>query len=236
MRALDHGPAHLPHDLFAGAPERVVAAMKVHANTISHARLVALEDTFPRTRAAIGHDRFNALSRSFVEQPGVTARPIAEIGRDFDQFLTAHGEGEATADIARFEWFWLAAYHAPDVDPVTLAELAEYEPAVLMEQRLVCHPAACAGQFNAAVPRSLGAEIPGLADAAAILIARPHAEVLISPATLLMEKILGAARNPASIGNLVASASETWDASEEATAQVMEALVALLNAGALARG
>ncbi len=44
---------HLPDDLFAGPHERVLVGMKVHANTISHARLVALEETFPRTRDVI---------------------------------------------------------------------------------------------------------------------------------------------------------------------------------------
>ena len=71
MAALDHGPAHLPDGLFIGSPERVLAGMKVHANTISHARLVALEETFPRTREAIGHDRFNAHSRLFLDEPRV---------------------------------------------------------------------------------------------------------------------------------------------------------------------
>ena len=50
MRAIDLGPDFAPHDLFSAIPERVMLGLRVHANTISHARLVALEDTFPRTR------------------------------------------------------------------------------------------------------------------------------------------------------------------------------------------
>jgi len=36
------GPAHLPADLLAGGDAAVMRGLRVHANTISHARLVAL--------------------------------------------------------------------------------------------------------------------------------------------------------------------------------------------------
>jgi len=88
MQALDHGPAHLPQGLFTGSPERVLAGMKVHANTISHARLVALEDTFQRTRQFIGHESFNAHSRLFIQQPGVTGRRWRISARDFRHFCS----------------------------------------------------------------------------------------------------------------------------------------------------
>ena len=236
MQALDHGPAHLPGGLFAGTPERVLAAMKVHANTISHARLVELEDTFPRPREAMGHDRFNALSRCFIEQPDVTAQPLTEIGAGFDRFLLAQGAAQAEADLARFEWLWLTAYHAADAEPVTLADLAGFDPETLMAQRLVRHPAAHAGVFSETVHQAIGAEVPELLGAEAILLARPFAEVLISPATGLMEKFLCAARNADTIGNLVTAVSEPLGADDDAAAAVMAALVALLNAGALAKG
>jgi len=103
MQALDRGPAYLPEGIFAGPPERVLAGMKVHANTISHARLVALEETFPRTREHLGHDQFNAHSRLFIQQPGVTAAALADIGANFPAFLLEAGEGADAADLARFE-------------------------------------------------------------------------------------------------------------------------------------
>lgn len=233
MRALDHGPAHLPFDLFAGAPERVLAGMKVHANTIAHARLVALEDTFPRTRARIGHDRFNAASRAFLEQPGVTAQPHAEIGVGFAAFLAA--EGESAAELARFEWLWLRAYHAADAAPLELAALAGLDPEALLLIPVQRHPAADAGRFAALVHDEIGAEVPGLAEAAAILITRPEAEVLIAPASALMAAILAGAENPQTIGNLLTLGSESTGGTKDPVAAALQALVTLINAGALIR-
>lgn len=233
MRALDHGPNYLPYDLFAGSPERVLAGIKVHANTISHARLVALEDTYPRTRERIGHDRFNALSRTFLDQAGVTAQPHAEIGAGFAVFLAA--QGESAAELARFEWLWLRAYHSAETAPLELAGLVGSAPDDLLLIALQCHPAACAGRFAGMVHDEIGVEVDGLANAEAILITRPNADVLIAPATALMAEILAAAENPQTIGNLLTLGYELQDYAEDPVATAMQALVSLINAGALIR-
>lgn len=235
MLALDQGPEHLPADLFAGSSERVLAGMKVHANTISHARLVALEETFPRTREAIGHDRFNAQSRRFILQPGAATQALPEIGVGFDAFLIEAGEDHGAADLARFEWLWLQSYHAADTVPLTLCELAGLAPEALLDEVLGRHPAAVAARFAPQVHDLIGAEVPGLAQADAILITRPDAEVLVTPASALMEDLLAAAENPRAISNLLALGSELQSHEMQAADAAMQALVALINAGALIR-
>jgi hypothetical protein len=235
MAAIDHGPALLPESLFMGPPERVLAGMAVHANTISHARLVALEETFPRTRDAIGHGSFNAHSRSFLQRPATTARPLAAIGEGFDAFLIESGEEVGAVDLARFEWLWLAAYHAADVEPLELAALAGLVPQEMLALMLVRHPSAVAGNFAPFVHDLIGAEVPGIADAESILIARPDAEVLVFPASAGMAAILAAAENPQSIGNLLSQTSEPEDDEAKAVDASMQALAALINAGALIR-
>ncbi|MEQ5787938.1 putative DNA-binding domain-containing protein [Erythrobacter sp. NFXS35] len=233
MQAIDHGPAYLPEGLFAGSPDRVLAGMTVHANTISHARLVALEETFPRTREHIGHDPFNAHSRLFIQQPGVTAAALAEIGGKFAAFLLEAGEGAGVADLARFEWCWLNAYHAADAAPLSLDALTGMAPKALLEHTLARHPAASAGRFAPLVHDLISAEVPGLAAADAILIARPYADVLISPASALMAGVLTAAENPVTIGNLLASMAETPADEPAQLDAIMQSLAALINAGAL---
>lgn len=233
MAALDYGPAHLPQGLFAGSPERVFAGMKVHANTISHARLVALEDTFPRTREAIGHDRFNAHCRLFIQQSPVTAAPLTKIGAQFDTFLREADESAGMADLARFEWRWLQAYHAADAAPLALDALTGLDPEILLNQALLRHPAACAERFAPLVHDLIGAEVPELTEADAILIARPHADVLVSPASVLMADLLAAATKPVTIGNLVAGLSETSDDETAPVDAIMQSLAKLINAGAL---
>jgi len=235
MAALDHGPEHLPAELFAGSPERVLAGMKVHANTISHARLVALEETFPRTREHIGHDRFNQHSRLFLVQPGVTALPLALIGTGFDRFLIDQGEAAAAADLARFEWLWLTVYHAAEAEPLVLDVLTGFAPDELLEHMLVRHPAAFVSKFDPLVHQLIGAEVAGLDVAEAIVIARPQAQVLVSPASALMAQLLTAAKNPVTISNLLNQPGESMDNNEAAVAAIMQALVALINAGAIAQ-
>lgn len=235
MAALDHGPAHLPAELFAGSPERVLAGMKVHANTISHARLVALEETFPRTREHIGHDRFNEHSRLFLLQPGVTAQPLTQIGAGFEQFLIDEGEAAGAADLARFEWLWLTAYHAAEAEPLALDVLTSLAPDELLEHTIVRHPAAIVSRFDPLVHQVIGAEVAGLGAAEAIVIARPQAQVLVSPASALMAQLLAEAKNPVTIGNLLMQTGESMDNNEAAVAAIMQALAALINAGAIAR-
>jgi len=211
----------------------VLAGMKVHANTISHARLVALEETFPRTREAIGHDRFNAHSRLFLQQPGVTGQPHAAIGAGFDDFLSVQDERAGAADLARFEWLWLAAYNAADAAPLALAALAGLAPEAMLAVTLTRHPAAFASPFAPLVHDWIGAEVPGLANADAILITRPDAEVLVGPASAPMARMLAAAQNPLTIGNLLTRPGEHEEDEAQATDADMQALVALINAGAL---
>ncbi|MEO0056747.1 MAG: hypothetical protein RIT17_183 [Pseudomonadota bacterium] len=235
MAALDHGPAHLPHDLFAGTAERVLAGMAVHANTISHARLVALEDTFPRTLAHMGHADFNRLSRQFIERADVASQPLAAIGAGFAGFLTEQGDADGAADLARFEWRWLQSYHAADAEPLTLGALAGLDPDALLAVTLVAHPAASAAAYTPVVQTLLGAEVPELDGAEAILLTRPEAEVLVSPASTLMAEILALSRSPQPIGNLLAQGGEPHDDESQPVDAAMQALVTLINAGALVR-
>lgn len=234
-QALDHGPAYLPDHLFAGSRARVLLGMKVHANTISHARLVALEDTFPRVLALIGHARFNALSRAYLEQPGMTASTLHRIGEAFPDWLDSCGEARAVSDLARFEWLWLAAYHAREAIPLRLADLAGLSEEALLDLAIAAHPSASVGTFDRSVHAAIGTEVPGLADAAAMLIVRPESEVLVSPASAAMQAILTCLDVSDTIGNLLGRFSEP-DCNERLSSDdFMATLIALLEVGALIR-
>jgi len=233
MRAIGGGPAYLPSHLFEGSPARLLAGMKVHANTISHARLLALEETFPRTREVIGHERFNHFSRMFLDQPGATANALPDIGTGFEQFLAGVGETADIADLALFEWLWLQAYHAAEAEPFDLSNLAGKAPDELLALELVTHPAATARQFGQLVRQIIGAEVPEVSSAPGILIARPRAEVLISGASDMMIKLLMRAQGAISIGNLLDETGEQYKEDATEISPAMEALVALFNAGAL---
>jgi hypothetical protein len=235
MRALDHGPDHLPDALFCGNRSRALLGMKVHANTISHARLVALEDSFPRTRALLGHETFNELSRRYLDWPGVAAHPLAQIGRDFPAFLGATGESVVSADLAAFEWSWLEAYHAAEAPVLTLADLAGIGEEALLDIVLMRHPAARLLHLGSMVRAILGEEVLGLADADAILLTRPEAQVLVSPAASAMSAAFAQADKPVSICNLLKSCTEPDSKGQLPPDGITAALVALMEAGALKR-
>lgn len=235
MSALDQGPAHLPEGLFRGERARALLGMKIHANTISHARLVALEDTFPRTRSRLGTEAFNKLSRMYLDWPGVLGHPLALIGADFAAFLRAGGETLAEADLAAFEWAWLASYHAAEAPTLGLADLAGIAEAVLLEIVLERHPAAQLLCLNRLVHQIIGEEVPGLGDAPAILLTRPHAQVLVAPATTAMSAVFAQASTPVRICNLFGEGAEPEGEHQLPPDDIMNALIALMESGALQR-
>lgn len=124
MHAIALGPDHVPDTLFAGGRRAALRGLAVHANTISHARLVALEDSFPRTRLLLGETAFNVLSRAFLEA-GAGTQTLALIGRNFPVWLAGRDQPPGATDLARFEWTWLQCYHAADSPALSLSELAE---------------------------------------------------------------------------------------------------------------
>lgn len=232
MQALDNGPDFLPDRLFAGPHQRVLAGMKVHANTISHARLVALEDTFPRTLELLGHTRFNEHSRLYIRRPGVTAVALGNIGYGFGDFLAEQAEHLA-ADLARFEWSWLASFHAADAEPLKLADLAGIEPDELPGVPVIAHPAARLVRQEPATIARLG--LPPIDDTTdpALLIVRPKAEVRIVRPSAAMARLFEQAEECINIGNLLTASHEQGVKDQLSPEDLMPALIALIEAGAL---
>jgi len=167
--AINGGPDHLPDWLFAGDPAQILRGLRVHANTISHARLVALEETFPLCRDLLGAETFNRLSRHYVETNGARRQALADIGADFADWLREKAPLPAQ-DLARIEWAWLECYHAADAAALTLAELAGQSEAALLSLAVRRHPAARTVRLSSDAAAALD---PALAAARLVLLARP---------------------------------------------------------------
>src|SRR3546814_20675751 len=99
-----HGPGRLPTDLFAGSDAAVLRGLRVHANSISPARLVALEETFPRPRDYLGYEEFNRLSRRVVEEGGAQRRSLSDIGAGFADRMAERRGGEEWVRTWRTRW------------------------------------------------------------------------------------------------------------------------------------
>lgn len=214
-----HGPDHLPDGLFAGDEAAVLRGLRVHATTIFHARLVALEESFPRTRELLGDAEFNRVSRLFVEDGGASGRSLTNIGYGFAERLT----NRDAADLARAEWLWLQSYHAADAWTLQLIDLAGLDEASLLGLPVRGHPATHCLELNGKIAPLLD---PALAlDAGALLFVRPDADVRIVAVDVSVVALLADAKEISPLGNLIARL-------DEAHPDGGAAIAALIDAGA----
>ena len=145
----------------------------MHANNISHARHIALEQTYPRVLELIGLDRFHAVAEAFLESDGVACRCLDAVGHGFERFL----DDPTHRNLARAEWAWLESFHAAEGNPLALTELAAFEATALMCASFALHPAT----------RWFALEYPGWVawdnampgEGNVILFTRPESEVLV---------------------------------------------------------
>lgn len=234
VATINDGPDALDAKLFFGSPERIILGLKAHANTISHARLVALEESFPLTRAEIGEDQFNGLSREYVETAPAKACDLAQIGLNFAMFLSnippsSSGEGlnAQICDLAAAEWAWLESYHAADASPLSLEAIGVLAEADLLNLPVILHPSARICPLHAPLAASLAHLTEGT-QPAAIFIVRPEAEVrllAIDDLTLLTAQNC---LHPTTIGNLLTLASEQGEETDP-----IGPVLTLIGAGAL---
>ncbi len=226
ITTINKGPAALDPNLFAGNRDRILLGLKAHANTISHARLVALEATFPLTNAAMGAESFNTVSRQFCETAEARACDVALIGAGFAGYLAGHAATDII-DLARIEWAWLESYHSADAGAMALADLAKLDEAALLSLNITAHPAARivglgSQDFN------LIPELGDVTDAVSILITRPDNEVRLLPLDTVSAKIFATAQNGTQMCNLLEIATEYNDEAEP-----LAPIIALIGAGAL---
>lgn len=179
--ALAFGPDHCPPDLFSGPVDAIVRGLKAHANHISHARHVAMEETYLRTRDLLGAEAFFDAAESHLDRAAALRAPMAGIGSSFAEQLTGPAR-----DLAMVEWAWLEAHGAADAPAFDLAAIAEASAEAVVSSIVSLHPAT--RRVDLAHPAEFtweGAPMP----AATILVTRPRYDVLVTaidPSTALL--------------------------------------------------
>jgi hypothetical protein len=224
VHIINEGPAALSDGLFAGPIDRVLLGLKAHANTISHARLVALEESFPLTRQHLGEAEFNQLSRDFTETAEAQASDNNQISAGFAQFLASKQADQNAVELAQIEWAWLQSYHAADADALELSAIAGLGEAALLDFTLKWHPATRLVHLIA----QLSPQLPELTGADAILIVRPAAEVRLLALDAATTSVALACKKSTTISNLLALASE-----QAVIADPSGPVLTLIGAGAL---
>ena len=229
IATINDGPDALDHALFDGPIDRVLLGLKAHANTISHARLVALEETFPLTRQALGDEQFNQLSRTFVETAKARASDANTIGKPFPDFLQTAIADQSAIELATIEWAWLESYYSAEASPLSLTDLAELAEASLLALPIAPHPSARLVLTSHPLAAPLG-ELASL-QPYAILTLRPEAEVQLHPIEQIEAAIFQAAQQKdATLGNLLSAAIEQ-SSNTDPSGPVMQ----LIGAGALVK-
>lgn len=235
IATLQQGPSAFPDGLFSGSVERAILGLKTHANTISHARLVALEDSFPKLRELLGDAAFNAISREYIETPAILICAPHQLGAQFADFLHLRDHSEQAVDLAKIEWAWLQSYHSEDEVALTMSDIAALDEPTLLALPIKQHPALrlvglsapLAPQLDEWVQTDLFAPIEA---ASALLICRPDAAVIMRPINAQMAAITSAITEISQMGNLLAFALETYD-----EASALPSIFGLIQAGAICK-
>ncbi len=222
-RTIIGGPDALEGAVYKGPPERTLLGLKAHANTVSHARLVALEETFPLTRDAFGAAKFNALSRTYVDGGKGCAVPLAQIGATFPSAMTRADVDKDLVLLAHYEWAWLGAFHAAEAAPMTLMDVDASKADKIMSQKVERHPAA---RMVANSPI-----IPGNHPGDMLLITRPEESVLVCGLNPVETTLCVAAGAGETLMNTVIA---TFSA--HPSGDVESALLKLIAVGALCAG
>lgn len=108
-----------------GTPSR---RFDVYRNNVYASLIDVLAGRFPMGQRLVGEEFFRAMARVYVEREPPRSPVLLRYGAGFADFVADFPPAAPVpylADVARLEWAWHAAYHAPDATPLTLAELAD---------------------------------------------------------------------------------------------------------------
>jgi hypothetical protein len=110
-----------------------------------------LAEDFSRVAKLLGEEAFDHLVRGYLKHHPSTEPSVRHLGRAMAEFIRGQ-EGMAPwlADLAALEWARVNAFDAPDDEPLTVAKLAEIDPATWPQLRLV--PVRSLEIMNAAWP------------------------------------------------------------------------------------
>jgi hypothetical protein len=127
-RAVLDADAAIPAPLVrksGGTPSR---RFGVYRNNVFASLIDVLAGRFSMVGRLVGEEFFRAMARVYVEREPPRSPVLLRYGGSFADFVTDFPPAAPVpylADVARLEWAWHAAYHAPDATPLTLAELAD---------------------------------------------------------------------------------------------------------------
>ncbi|WP_265570340.1 hypothetical protein [Sphingomicrobium nitratireducens] len=197
MRALRGGPSCLPSELLSGTRRAQLRALKAHANTINHARRIALEDSFKRTRELVGHDTFHEVAERHLESPATVELPLRSIGCG----MAARFATPRARDLATAEWAWLEAHGAARAPALTLRTIGDQRPERLVDIAVQPHPACRLVALEDADALLWNPSQTGAGDM--LLVTRPANDIRLTRIGRSATRLLALARKRTTLGRLL---------------------------------
>ncbi|WP_340115917.1 DNA-binding domain-containing protein [Pelagibius sp. 7325] len=131
----------------AGLKRQTVLAQSRRFDVYRNNRMVslieAMEAAFPVVQRLVGNDFFKAVAKSYIRRFPPRTPVLLLYGESFGDFLEDFEPAAGVpylGDVARLEWVRLAAYHAADAEPLSIARVAELPQELLPELRFALHP------------------------------------------------------------------------------------------------
>jgi hypothetical protein len=161
----------------------------------------ALAARHPVLEAMLGEDTFADLARAFLRVDRPKTALLLGWGDGLADFVAAHEDLAAwpyLADVARLEIAWAEAHHAADAEPIGRSALVDLGPRAVAGARLRRHPSLrllasphpVASLWFAHRDGGETDEITWRAEA--VLVVRPHADVLVHRLTPAAHAFLAA--------------------------------------------
>lgn len=160
----------------------------VYRNNVFVSLTSALSKRFPVTARLVGDEFFTGMARIYagIEKPQTPL--MFQYGDSFPDFISGFEPAASLpylADVARIEAAWSRAYHAADMSPAGIADLARISPPDLPAISFAAHPSASI--ISSIYPvgsiwqAHQNADVTPLraASAEAVLITRPEEQVLV---------------------------------------------------------
>lgn len=143
--ALVDPAAPLPAGLLAAPGAVLEERFAVYRNNVFVGLIDALAARFPVTHALVGEEFFRAMAREHVLATRPTGPQLAEYGEAFADFVRKFEPAASLPwlpEVTQLERLWTQSWAAAEGPVLALEVLAAADPGVLLDARVVTHPAA----------------------------------------------------------------------------------------------
>jgi hypothetical protein len=127
--------------------------LQIYQRTVVGTLQRALGEIYPVCQQLVGEQFFAAMTRVFVRQYPSVSPDLADYGQEFGTFIGDFKPAKDVpylADVARLEWRWHRAFHAPDEQALDTATLSAVPPADI--ERIVFRLPASASLLQSVYP------------------------------------------------------------------------------------